>query len=173
MASQHQKPWIVAAAPQIPRLLDRDAALELACELIVDAGDMGAELIVFPAGFLPGYPEWIWSIPPGEHEQINALLDRARRDAVRIPSEVTDRLCRVAQRAHINVVIGLIELDDTATRPVWYSTLLIIDMQGHLLEGFRAARFPDLASIVQHAYPFQRSSAPASAELHHEPVGGI
>jgi nitrilase len=64
MSNTHDAPFKVAIAQVTPVFLDRAATLEKACELIVDADQAGARLIVFPVAFLPGYPAWIRSVPP-------------------------------------------------------------------------------------------------------------
>src|ERR1700682_6192669 len=99
MSNLHKAPFRVAIAQAAPVFLDRAATLEKACELIVDAGHAGARLIVFPAAFLPGYPAWIWSIPPDQRWLLNELRTQLLANAVSIPSDTTDRLCRIAQRA--------------------------------------------------------------------------
>jgi nitrilase len=66
---------------------------------------------------------------------------------VRIPSDVTDRLCSVAQRARINVVVGVIECDDTGDQPTCYSTLLCINAQGRIVGTYRAACSSDAAQL--------------------------
>jgi predicted amidohydrolase len=45
--------------------LDRERTLDKACLLIEEAGRGGANLAVFPEAFVPGYPVWVWFIPPG------------------------------------------------------------------------------------------------------------
>jgi nitrilase len=60
----HDAPFRVAIAQVTPIFFDLAATLEKACELIMDAGQAGARLIVFPVAFLPSYPAWIWSVPP-------------------------------------------------------------------------------------------------------------
>jgi nitrilase len=45
---------------------DLDARLERACELIVDAGQAGADWIIFPEAYLPGAPAWLWAVPRGD-----------------------------------------------------------------------------------------------------------
>lgn len=49
--------------------LDRDATIAKARELIAEAGRSGARLVVFPEAFIPTYPDWIWRIPPGQHQR--------------------------------------------------------------------------------------------------------
>jgi nitrilase len=104
----------------------------------VDAGHAGARLIVFPAAFLPGYPAWIWSIPPDQGGLLKELYARLLANAVSIPSDTTDRLCRIAQRARINVIMGLNECDTEASGARCYNTLLYIDARGQILGKHRS-----------------------------------
>jgi nitrilase len=138
MSNVHLAPFTVAVAQVAPLFLDRSATLEKACELIVDAGQAGARLIVFPAAFIPGYPAWIWSIPPGEQPLLNELYAQLLANAVSIPGDTTDRLCRIAQRARINVVMGMSELDTQAGGTTCYNTLLYINAQGQIVGKHRS-----------------------------------
>lgn len=138
MSRTHLAPFTVAVAQAAPVFLDRSATLEKACELIVDAGQAGARLIVFPVSFIPGYPSWIWSIPPGEKALLNELYAQLLANAVSIPGETTDRLCRIAQRARINVVMGMSERDTQAGSTTCYNTLLYINTQGQIARKQRS-----------------------------------
>ena len=46
----------VAVAQIAPVFMDKDKTIEKACRYIKEAGENGAELIVFPEAFIPGYP---------------------------------------------------------------------------------------------------------------------
>jgi len=128
------RPTILDAAQTIPTFLGGHSALERACELIVDASGAGARWVVFPEAFLPGYPAWVWSFALGADDPLGELRADLFAEAVAIPSDTTDRLCRVAQRSHINVVIGLVERAEA----MLYSTLLVIDAHGRLIGRYRA-----------------------------------
>ena len=39
-----------------PVMFDKDATIEKACKEIIEAGNNGAELIVFPESYIPCYP---------------------------------------------------------------------------------------------------------------------
>ena len=134
----HTQPLVVAAAPVASDLLDRDAALERACEQIVDAGEAGARWIVFPEAAIPGFPPWILSIRRSDDPLLDELYAEATVYAVSIPSDLTDRLCRFAQRAQINVLIGLLECAADANGTTIYNTRLVIDAQGRILGRYRA-----------------------------------
>ncbi len=138
MSNVSHAPFIIAVAQAAPVFLDRAASLEKACELIVDAGHAGARLIVFPAAFIPGYPAWVWAIPPGETKVLSELYTHWLINAVSVPGEATDRLCRIAQRARINVVMGLNERSTEGSGATCYNTLLYIDAQGQILGKHRS-----------------------------------
>jgi nitrilase len=179
MPNAQNSPFTVAIAQVTPVFLDRVATLEKACELIVDAGHAGARLIVFPAAFLSGYPAWIWAIPPGRGGLFDELYAQLLTGAVSIPSETTDRLCRIAQRARINVVMGLNEYDREAGGATCYNSLLYINAQGQILGKHRslvltgAERLvwaPDDGSTLQvHKLPFATISGLIGGE-HYLPL---
>jgi nitrilase len=55
---------VVAAVQATPVYLDRAATLALVASEITAAASRGAELVVFPESFVPGYPDWVWRRPP-------------------------------------------------------------------------------------------------------------
>lgn len=54
----------VAAVQAIPIFLDREATVEHVIALVPEAAGHGAELIVFPEAFVPGYSDWVWRTTP-------------------------------------------------------------------------------------------------------------
>ncbi|MCW8821725.1 MAG: hypothetical protein OQK45_05830, partial [Sulfurovum sp.] len=58
--------FTIATIQASPVFMDLDATIDKACNLIKKAAKKGAALAVFPEAFVPGYPDWIWQIPPGE-----------------------------------------------------------------------------------------------------------
>ena len=137
MADSNDRSFRVAAVQAAPVFLNRDATIEKACELIVDAGRAGARLIAFPASFVPTYPDWVWAIPPGDEGMLNELYAELLDQSVTIPSAATDRLCRAAKQAQVCVVMGLTERNAEASNASLYNTLLYIDPQGNLLGKHR------------------------------------
>lgn len=65
-----------------------------------------------------------------------------------IPSETTDRLCRIAQRARINIVMGPNELATETGAATCYNTLLYIDAQGQILGKHRSLVVTDAERLV-------------------------
>ena len=55
---------LAAAVQATPVFLDREATVEKVCRLAKEAAAFGAELIVLPEAFVPGYPDWVWRSQP-------------------------------------------------------------------------------------------------------------
>ena len=137
MPSRKEPPFKVAAVQATPVFLDREATIDKASELIAAAGREGARLALFPEAFVPTYPDWVWAIPPsaaGMHRELHMEL---LANSVTIPSDATDRLCRAAKRAKVNVAIGVNERNAEASNASLYNTLLYIDAQGAILGRHR------------------------------------
>lgn len=130
---------LALATGQLPPLPTDGTVLEQVCERLVDAGLAGAHWVLFPEGCLPGYPAWMWALRSGIGPQLDALRAEVLANAIHIPSDVTDRLCSVAQRAQVNMVIGVIERDDTHYALAIYSTLLVINLHGQIVGSYRTS----------------------------------
>lgn len=127
-------PEFKAAAVQTsPVFLDREATVDKACELIREASRNGAKLVAFPETFVPGYPYWIWLDSPLKHDE---FFSRLFKEAVEIPSSVTDKLCRAARAAGIYLVIGVNEKVSVNMGTMW-NTNLVIDRKGTILGKHR------------------------------------
>jgi nitrilase len=124
----------LAAIQAAPVHFDREASTEKACRLIREAAKQGATLAAFSECWLPGYPFFVWRAGQGR------LAWQAAADylgqAVEIPSPTTERLCRTAAEAGIDVVIGVAERD-CQTQGTVYCTLLFISSDGQILGRHR------------------------------------
>ena len=151
------------AAGHFPLPPTDDSALEQICERIIDAGLAGARWVIFPEGCLPGYPAWVWGLHSGTDPQLDTVRAEVFANAIQIPSDTTDRLCSIALRAQVNVVIGVIEREGTDDHVTMYSTLLVITAQGLIVGRYRT-------SLAHEAT--QRMWIPAQAETSiHESLG--
>jgi len=124
----------VAAAQVAPVYLDLNASVAKACDTIQTAGKEGAELIVFPETFLPGYPYFAITHDPTE---TTPFLARLRDNAVQIPSPATEQLCKAARDAGCIVAMGINELEGGTL----YNSQLLIDETGEIL-GVRRKLVP-------------------------------
>jgi nitrilase len=130
-------PFKAASVQATPVFLDREATIAKACALIAEAARQGARLAVFPEGFVPTYPLWVWYVPAGDSETLGELHNELVSNAVTVPGPEVDALCSAAGEAGINVVIGINELNAEASRGSLFNTLLFIDERGRLLGKHR------------------------------------
>jgi len=124
--------FTLATIQASPIFMDLDATIEKACVLIREAAKEGADLAVFPEAFVPGYPDWIWHIPPGDMTVNQDLYAKLLEQSVTVGGDATDRLCAAAKEAGIYVVIGINEKNTQASGGSIYNTLLYIDPKGEL-----------------------------------------
>ena len=136
-------PWIVAVAQPTQALLDEGAALDQACEVIVDAGRVGARLVVLPMACFFGTSPARWSRPPLQEDTRHHPGLPSLANPQRVPGEDTDRLSRMAKRARACVVIGV--QDGNGVGMAHTHTLLTIDAQGRILGALRVPLLPHAA----------------------------
>lgn len=137
MTQEQSTPFKVAAVQAMPVFLNREATVEKACDLIAQAGREGARLVVFPEAFIPAYPDWVWAVPSGDESMYNELYADLLVNAVTIPSEATEQLCRAARLANTYVAMGMSERNAEASGASLYNTMLYIDPQGHIMGRHR------------------------------------
>jgi nitrilase len=123
----------VAAVQAAYVLMDREATLARAVELIARAADDGARLVVFPEVYIPGTPIWMKTAPiwDGDAQWYAMLVDQA----VVVPGPVTDRIAAAARAANAYVVIGVNERTPHGT--TIYNTTVYFAPDGALLAKHR------------------------------------
>ena len=122
-----------AAVQAAPCFLDRAATVAKACRLIQEAADNGADLIVFPEVFVPGYPYWNWCMTPLQGSE---WFRKLCLSSVDIPGPEIDALCKAARAAGAYVVIGINERSPVSTATL-YNTNIIISPKGELIGKHR------------------------------------
>ena len=127
----------VAAAQLSPVFLNKEKTVEKACKAILTAGKKGAKLIVFPEAFISGYPDWIWLIPNSKGTDLNELYVKLVENAISVPDEYTDKLCKAAKSAGISVVMGMHERNSETSNASLFNSLLFINEQGVILGKHR------------------------------------
>ena len=135
----------IAAVQTAPVFMDREATVAKACELIAEAGQSGAGLVVFPEAFIPTYPDWVWRIPPGEHGMLADLYAELLEQSVTLPGPATDQLCQAARKAGVYVVIGLNERTGQQRQPVQHPAL-------HRRRGQLAGQAPEAGTDRSRAH---------------------
>ena len=127
----------IAAVQAAPVFLNREATVAKACDLIREAGENGARLVVFPEAFIPAYPDWVWALPPGRTQLQEELYGELLDQAVAIPSPATEALGRAAQQAGAYVAVGVNERNVEASDASLYNTLLYLDPDGRVMGKHR------------------------------------
>jgi nitrilase len=129
---------ITACIAQIsPVFLNKEATTEKAVEAILEAGQKGARLIVFPEAFIPGYPEWVWTNPPGKKALTNPLYEALLANAVSENDIATQKLSAAAKKAKVFVVMGLSEKNSSASNASLYNSIFYFDDKGTLIGKHR------------------------------------
>lgn len=125
----------VAAVQAEPVLMDAKATLSKAVDLIRQAGDKGARLILFPETFVPAYAQWAHSarFEDALHKRAFARL---ARQSVRVPQDL-EVVAAAARRAGATVAIGVTERVDGESPANLYNTLAVFGPYGEFLGKHR------------------------------------
>ncbi|MBL6081498.1 carbon-nitrogen hydrolase family protein [Belnapia sp. T18] len=157
----------LAAVQAAPVFLDPAASTEKACRLIREAAARGAALAAFGEAWLPGFPFFLGA--PMDEAFWRASAEYIA-SAVEVPGPETDRLCRAACEAGIDVAIGVVERDPRTLGTVWCTALLIGGREGAIIGRHRKLKpthrertiwgdGPDGSGLRAHQRPYARVSA--------------
>jgi nitrilase len=133
-------PFLAAIVQQPPALLDRDTTLKRAIEYLDEAAGRGARLVVFPETYVPGYPEYIWRLRPGdehEHDLAREIHGRLLANAVDLETDDLAPVREAAGRLGATVVIGVHERDGRFSRASVFNTLVTIGPDGSVWNRHR------------------------------------
>ncbi len=132
---------ITAAVVQAEVAVNVEAGLELTREKALDAAGLGAELVVFPETWIPGYPAWLDSCRDAalwDHAPVKAIYARIAENSIAIPGPSLDHLCETARQASATLVVGISErVDRGVGRGTLYNSLITIGPDGRLLNHHR------------------------------------
>ena len=128
----------IAIVQEAPVFLDKQATIEKASTLVNEASNNGAELIVFPETFIPGYPAWIWRLRPGGDWGVNEEIhQKLLANSVEINSDDLDPLCIAAKKNKVTVVCGMHERDDRHSQATIFNSVVTIDNEGNIANRHR------------------------------------
>jgi predicted amidohydrolase len=132
---------VVAAVVQAEVAADVEAGLELTREKALEAAASGAQLIVFPETWIPGYPAWLDSCRDAalwDHGPVKAIFARIVENSIAIPGPAFDKLAAAAREAAATLVMGISErVDRGVGRGTLYNSLVTIGSDGRLLNHHR------------------------------------
>jgi nitrilase len=128
----------IAIIQHAPRVLDRDATIAQAVQLIAEAAVDGAQLIVFPEAFVPGYPAWVWRLTPGGDWDLSEQIHRRLlNNAIDLAADGLAPVRIAAAEAGATVVMGINERDGSVGRSTLYNSLVVIGPDGEILNHHR------------------------------------
>jgi predicted amidohydrolase len=125
----------VAAVQAAPVAFDLEASIRKLERFTRTASEAGADLVVFPEGFLSAYPwRYAFDATIGAREpRGRQWYARYHQSAVAIPSPEFDHLCSIARDHHVLLSIGIIEKE----RDTLYCTAILLSRKGELLSAHR------------------------------------
>ncbi|MEP6691903.1 MAG: carbon-nitrogen hydrolase family protein [Gemmatimonadaceae bacterium] len=140
MTSTQQRS-IRAAIVQAEVVAGLDAALGATATLVADARARGAQLVVFPETWLPGYPAWLdvcRDVALWDHAAVKHVYRRMADESVAVPSAASRELARIARDAAVVLVVGVTErVDDGPGQGTLFNAVLTFDTDGRLINHHR------------------------------------
>ncbi|MCV2882591.1 carbon-nitrogen hydrolase family protein [Actibacterium sp. XHP0104] len=128
----------IAVVQRPPVLLNRAASIEAAITSLQEAASAGAQLVVYPEAYLPGYPTWVWRLRPGGDMALSGELHaRLRENSVDLAAGDLDPFCKAVARAGVTVVMGLNERDGQFSGTTLFNTIVVIGPDGAILNRHR------------------------------------
>ncbi len=128
----------IAIVQEAPVYLDKQATIKKAVSLVADAAGNGAELVIFPEAFVPGYPAWIWRLRPGGDWSLNEEIhDRLLDNSVNVESDDLQPLLAAAKKHQVTIVCGMHERDNQLSQATLYNTVVTIAADGSLVNRHR------------------------------------
>ncbi|MEH7376614.1 carbon-nitrogen hydrolase family protein [Neobacillus drentensis] len=129
----------VAVIQAAPILMDLNATLEKSVKLIREAGERGANIVVFPEAFIPAYPRGLsfGTVIGSRTEDGRKDWYRYWENSIPVPGEATEILGEAAREAGVYLIMGVIERDSENSGGTLYCSVIFIGPDGSLLGKHR------------------------------------
>lgn len=129
----------VAVVQAASVLFDKAASVNKACELIAEAGQGGAQLVLLPEAFIPAYPRgFSFGMKVGSrNDQGRALWQRYWDNSIDTDGPEVQQLGETAASAGVFLCIGVIEKDGRSAGETLYCSMLYFSPEGELIGRHR------------------------------------
>jgi len=128
----------IAIIQQPPVYLDLEKSMARAVDLVAEAAGQGARLVVFPEAWFPGYPTFVWRLPPGAGMgKTDALFAQLQANAIDLGRGGMTPLQEAAKEHEMVVVAGYQELDGALSGSTLFNSCVIIDADGTIANNHR------------------------------------
>src|SRR5712692_10692830 len=116
-SAKKASPHKVAVVQHPSVALHRERTLKRGAQLLEEAASHGAKLVAFPETWVPGYPEWLWRLRPGEdYELTSKIHKRLLENAVDLSAGDLKPIQVAARKQKVTVAIGIHERDGSFSR---------------------------------------------------------
>ncbi|HVC77997.1 MAG TPA: carbon-nitrogen hydrolase family protein [Candidatus Micrarchaeaceae archaeon] len=138
MAKKAASRYRVAVVQHPPVALNRPKTLARGVELLDEAAAGGAKLVSFPETWVPGYPEWVWRLRPGEDYALSGdIHKRLLENSIDLKAVQLQPIQAAARRLKVTVSIGIHERDGEFSRGTLYNSAVLIGPDGEILNRHR------------------------------------
>lgn len=123
----------VAVCQATPCLFDSSRGVAVVEEWVRRAAAAGAQLVLLPEAFLPGYPRGVGfgMVVGSRSEEGRRLYRELWQASVDVPGPETARIASTCRECGIHVAVGVIERSEVGT--TLYCTLLLFGADGKLI----------------------------------------
>ncbi|WP_255410816.1 nitrilase-related carbon-nitrogen hydrolase [Haloarcula sp. Atlit-47R] len=126
--------FTLAAAQVEPVYHDKAGTLDKTCRYIEQAGRDGADIVVFPETYFPGYPYWRGSV---SIPRWTDLMVDLQKNSLHVDDEAIDILGETVAEADLTLVLGTNEISDRQGSETLYNSLFYFDSTGELVGRHR------------------------------------
>jgi nitrilase len=138
MPRKAASPYRVAVVQHPAVALNRLKTLARGVELLEEAAAGGAKLVSFPETWVPGYPEWVWRMRPGDDYDLSGdIHKRLLENSVDLKAGQLKPIQAAARRLKLTVSIGIHERDGEFSRGTIYNSAVLIGPDGEVLNRHR------------------------------------
>ncbi|EJL40846.1 MULTISPECIES: carbon-nitrogen hydrolase family protein [Brevibacillus] len=129
----------VAVVQSAPILFNKQSSLDKIVRMTKEAAGKGANLVVFPEVFLPGYPRGLYfgTRVGSRNTAGRSDWERYWENSIDVPGVETELLGELARETGVYLAIGVVERDREFSRGTLYNSIVYIGPDGNVLGKHR------------------------------------